>query len=946
MIPKLILSQRLDVLADRLIQDLDSPSTDPMETRTILVPNAAIRQWLLLEIAKKRGIAMGLKVLQIKQLFPLTRSSLDLFCHIYGDLLKCKDPEITTYLDGKKKRLLDLSRQLSSFFSKYDEYEELLEKGTHWQLALFKKLHLTHDFKITSPIICFGIDYLPPIYWKYLFQSLSLSLYLFSPCLEFWEDLCSDRERKNLNRAWQKRGAAQTGRDELDAYLREGPRNLANWGKIGRATLKLFSDYETEEIYLDIEPATLLKQIQFDLLTFQETKEPKIDDSLKVLLTGSSRLAEIEALKEEILQLGIPYHEISVLAPDIAPYVPLIEYVFADLPYRITGFDVAPQSSFRQGLIRLLRLNSGRWEAEELLSLFEIPSFYRKKGWDENTLETLRSWVVSVKVDWGIDKDHRKSVLEELLGNRDFVDEGSWENGLDHLLEKIVYLKPIQIDTDLFEELIFTLSSLKELNLRGDKSLRDWAAHLEMAAEQFLMADPKDEADSAFQNRFRKLLFDMKKFPDSMPFPFEVIEHFLMRPCIAQMHASSLHAVRFASIAEGALLPSKALFLIGMDEMSFPKMKPASSLNLLSGKIPKQADFDRYLFLQCIFAAADYLRISYGHLSADEGKPVGPSLLVQELINSTGPISKVFQPAHKNEMKKALLFPRFTKVDLPKGELVVSISELRQLARHPWKFFLQKVHKIYLDEDLKESFALQKGKLVRSLFDHSPENVFSEGDLPPGPFKKAMELEVTEKADKQKAQLEAWEIETFSLVFRGNCTEPIWEEKNYIFPPLELHWDDLKVKLVGEIQQVSLKGIVSLNEDSIGGTLKRLPEALAASTALNISQILFLRNGKSKRIEDPKQGLKAFVEYYFHCLSAPSPLLPEWADSLLRKGALELAKKMEIGSRYEDPIIDWVFARADLGDAEEIFEDWSPILRDTFQCLIDLYPSRGAHAKV
>jgi exonuclease V gamma subunit len=947
MVPKLFLSYRLDSLLDQLLQQIDETPLDPLETRTVLVPNGQIKQWLLLEIAKRKGIAMGLKVLEIHQLFPPSLSCLEMFCLIFSALSKSRAPELVSYLNGKKKRILDLAGQLSSLFFKYGEYDASLleEKKGGWQHEILRKLFIDGPWRlpvqtevqITESIICFGIDALPPVYWKFLFRCKALSIYLFSPCVDFWADLCTDRERKQLNRYWKKRGAVKTKRDELDQYLRQAPKNLANWGKLGRDTLKIFDQFnlETEEVYPNFEPSSLLKQVQYDLLTFQETQNPKTDDSIKVVLTGSSRLKEIEALRDEILRLQIPYHEISVLAPNIEPYVPLIEFVFGDeIPYRISGFDVAPQSSFRQGLVRLLRLGSGRWEAEEALSLFETPSFYRKQNWDSETLADFRLWVSKVDIEWGLDADHRKDVLNETLGKEAYEDRGSWENGMDLLLESVVYLKPMQVNGERFDALIGILSRLKELNFKGERSLSAWADSLENAAAAFLLADPNDEADSAVLSLFRQLLLDLRSFETVELFPFDVVEHFLIRPCKGKLRSSHLHAVRFSTLEEGAAIPARGLFLIGMDEESFPRVQTSTSLDLLRSKTPDGADRDRYLFLQALFSASEFLRISYGHLSADEGKPVGPSLLVQELLSATGTrISSVYRAPARPEKKKSFVWPPFSKRPLPEGELTLPISELRQLARHPWKFFLQKAHGIYLKDELEESFALQKALLLRSTIGKSIE----APKVPPGLFGKAMEMDVAEKASEWRLQLEAWQIEPFSLVLRENCTELQPEGCNYAAPPLEFSWDRLKVRLVGEIKQTSLKGLISANEDTLAGALKVWPEALAAALSLNAPQIYMLKNGKIKQLANPHESLKGFIEYYFQCLHAPSPLISDWADALLRKGALELEKKIEKGSLFEDPIMKWVLSHAEMPPAEEIFFSWAPFLKESLRRLIQLY---------
>lgn len=949
LVPRLFLSHRIDPLVDRLVEQLDADPVEPLMTRAILVPNNQMKQWLLLEIAKRKGIAMGLKIACIDEGIFQQHSPLEVFCRIYDALRASSDLELQSYLQGNKKKLLSLTEELSLLFFTYGQYGQALFdpdcKTIDWQHAILQTLFVKGSLRMPVQMLstlqpyfihCFGIDYLPPLFWNFLFRAPSLSIYCFSPCIDFWEDLCSERDLRNLHRQVRK---------QIDSYLRDAPPLLANLGKLGRETLKIFDrfDLQMEEVYPLLEPDSLLKKLQFSLLNFQAAPK-ELDDSIKIFLTGSSRLKEMECVRDEILRLQLPFHEISVLAPDIEPYVPLIEFVFRDIPYRISSFDIAPQSSFRQGLVRLLNLVSGRWEAEDVLALFETPAFYRKQGWDEKHLEQFRKWVDYARIKWGRNPLHRKEVLKETLIERDST-QGSWEEGLDRLLDTIVYLKPIQMNPDLLEKFIGIISHLSNLAICGEKTTVAWADSLEMIASEWLFSDPENEADRATQSSFFHFLRDLRQCPGESLFPFAVMQRELFRPSLGQIHASHLHAVRFAPLEESALLPAKALFIIGMDEESFPRVKIASALDLLKKEkifIPKRADRDRYLFLETLFSAQEFLRISFGHLSADEGKPVGPSLLVQELMNTLGLSATIYKsPSITASKNEGFLWPKISDSAMPEGPITIALSDLRALARHPWKFYLQKVHGIYLNEPLEDSFALQKEQLLRMTLGEPVEHVLKEAKLLPGLLGDALRLEILEKAVAWKNQLLEWRLQPFSLTFSEHCTEKYWENSNCIVPPLTLAWESgLKVHLVGEIKQATLQGLICLNEDKIGGVLKIWPEALALAIALDAPQIWMLRNGKTKRVESPENGLKSFVEYYFRCLSAPSPLLEGWADAILRKGADVLGKTIQKNSPFADPVIEWVLARAQLPTAEEILLEWGTYLQKTFSNLTALYPSR------
>jgi exonuclease V gamma subunit len=927
---KIYFSHSIDDLVDRFIENLNS--LNPFVEHTVLVPNQQMGQWLLLEIAKKKGVAMGLKLLGVEQLFP-SQSPMESFCSIYSALSNTKEPEVIAYLGGKKKRQFSLSHELCSLFFKYDKYPDLeLENG--WQKELFKKTFPPRALELKEQLFCFGIDFLPPVYWQALWKAPSLSIYLFSPCSEFWADITSSREQTSLHRFLKKRGAKEAQIDLLDTYLKEPPLGLANWGKIGRETLKNLDAYEfeTEEIYPEIKPDTLLRKIKKNILHFEEIQESKVDDSIRVAQTGSSKLREIQFVRDEILKLGIPYHEISVIAPDIEPYVPLVEYVFGtEIPFRIASVDISKQSHLKQGLLRLLKLGTGRWDVEEVLTLFETPSFYRKMGWDREVLEQFREWFERASLKWGKDSSHQKAILSQTLSLSEFSDAGSWEKGFETLLETIVFLKPFQINMDLFEELLTVFSKLKELDLKGEKPLSEWAKILKMCLSSFLIADEEDEAEGLAKDSIETSLLEMQKFPSDALYPIEVVEHFLSLPTSSQISASKLHAVRFSSFEEGAKLPAKALFMIGMDEMSFPQSEMTSSLDLLKGKVPKKGDFDRYLFLRSIFSTQEFLRISYSHRSADEGKPVSPSIIVSELMKMTGSsVLKTLEEEEEIAPSKNFPFPLFSFAPRPKGAWVLNIKDLRKLAKHPWRFFLQKAHQIQLDEEWEETFALQRSKLLR-MQDDLPSNFL------PKPLQRAMELEVEEKRRERALQIKEWQLEPFSLHLKESCEKAGWEGEDYVAPSLEFLWDDLSVKVIGEIPLASKKGIISPHEDTIAGMMKIWPDALAVSMIFKEPQIWMLKNGKKKSFENPEESFKIFIEYFFHCERAPSPLIPDWIDPILRKSALELSKKMQKDPLFKDSVYEWVLARAKIPTAEEIMGHWSPLLKTTFKSLIGLY---------
>jgi exonuclease V gamma subunit len=970
---KLYFSHRLDLLAKKLAEELIFREKTPLSSPLILVPHGALKQWLFIQLSAyspEKGVA-GYRILTLKEalafLLPadnLPSGYAELFLSIYSELPSVHSKELQAYLGKHPHRDVELSDYLAHLFLQYGHYGKGYEaKEEGWQEALFQRLFMEKGLKLpreilsqktprfAEPIYCFGLDFLPPLFWTFLHRFSSLSIYLFSPCFHYWDDLCTDRERKGWNRYWKKKGMSEKLREEWQDHWLDAPPLLANWGKIGRETIKILDRFDGE-IEEDYSPYPSLRdsslaRVQSRLLEFVK-KDPELlfeeDGSIRIFLSGSSRLREIENLRDVILKSMkeerlIP-SEIGVFAPDIEPYVPLIEFVFTDLPYRIFGAAVGSKSFFLQGLFHLLALIESPWETEDLMTLFEIPSFFKKHRWDSEKIEQFREWLSEISLD---------------------------ESGLEQLMSRFFYLGPeikntIEIsDADALEELIAIFVSLQRdfLVFREQKMKASlWAEILQKLVDQYLFCDLQEEADLAAWSFFQRLLSELRAYAGDFDFPFAAIQKLLQHKLQGQIHSSHLHGIRFSSLAPGSITPHALIILIGMDEESFPRYKLPSSLDLLRKEkvyVPDGSDEDRYLFLQILFAAQRALFISYRHLSEEEGKPISPSFLVQELLGSLdAPVESQtvsYETFSSSAPPSPLPWPDTYEKQLPEGDFVISLSDLSLLARHPWKFYLQKKWGIYLEEEQNESFSLCKAKMLRSSLTELKEEGF-----PLGVCGEALKQEVRKKIETREELLVAWGIRKkplFSLILREGCREKRWlDETRLEMPAYEIALtDQLQVRLVGEIKNLSVEGMLHLGDDALSGLLKNWPEYLMACCTLSLSQIFFLKSGKVKKIENAEAHLKAFIPYYFYSLSAPSPLLNAWAETLLLKGEEELEKKISQTisgkeARFEDPTFDWVISRAKIPSATQILGNWSAVLKQTCQGLIAMYPGRGKNERI
>jgi len=102
------------------------------------------------------------------------------------------------------------------------------------------------------------------------------------------------------------------------------------------------------------------------------------------------------------------------------------------------------------------------------------------------------------------------------------------------------------------------------------------------------------------------------------------------------MGSSKLEKIVFVPLCSGSIIEARIIWCLGMDEGSFPRDDVRSSVCEMSKSknsdyYPPKADEDRFLFLEMLMKAKDYLIFSFQRVHPEDGKNQGPSLLVEEL---------------------------------------------------------------------------------------------------------------------------------------------------------------------------------------------------------------------------------------------------------------------------------------------------------------------------
>ena len=790
------------------------------------------------------------------------------------------------------------------------------------------------------------------------------SAYLFSPCAMFWEDVKSGRERRSWVRKLEAEEVSMASLEALQEYLKDTHPVLAEFGKLARAAAAKLEELSVEPIDAhgveseDIEEIrrkfsggqiSLLEMMRADMLFLStepiETVPPlERDGSFELIGAGSSRLREVQILKDGILRLlhdkrATP-SEILVLSPDIAAYEPLIRFVFQqEIPYRISPSSADMQSSFFQAMRQLFLLARKDWEADVVFELFEQPAFHGKQGFDKEELAQCLSWM----------KDAR--VRQKWDGANGFVE------GMNRMMRGLIFLLPEDeglprvksIDwggAELLDRLMRTFLLLKKwsdvFQSSSCRLLGEWVELIERAAKELFEAE---EGDLERMRPFlRKAVRAAGRFAE-IQVPFSLIDELFERECFfasGSHGGAEVESIQFVSLRQGAVRPAKAIFLIGMESGEFPRPTMRSTFDWKSRKAD-ESDLARHLLLEALFAAEDKFSISYCHRSFEDGQDVDLLSMVQEWLEMIDRFypqpKKAFDllmqehpslPYHPSYFQKGTSFSRLDFLaarrseqiqeslwtrELPAEEIrSIDLEDLSLAAANPWKYFLKtflgtwlKDEKLFSDLRLKDfdfsSYA--RKKLVKEMFQSPMEDILQrrKAELPPGAFRGWAELKLKEEYSVWKTTLAEWGLEFrdfFSLRFSEGVSEVRQEREDlWEAPPIELTLSSGRsVRIVGTIELASQKGLGVADKIDLFEKIAHRPEMLALQTVFPIENGMRLFSFKREpanpphiQTPDPKAELALWVEYAEMARRRPSPFIKSWAQDFLEKPLGEWQKK-------------------------------------------------------
>lgn len=872
-------------------------------------------------------------------------------------------------------------------------WREIFSNDSNWTFPL-EALSAMKIEKYQGKIALFGFSHLSLAHLAF-FSSIPASLYQLSPCALFWQDATSDKERLFTKRFLQKKGVGINTREEIEGYMEAGHPLLGNWGKLGREMLKSLDCFvlNEEEAYLEPSENSLLSQLKRSLLTLEPLAAEGPDESIQ-LHSATSKLREVEIMRDVLESLlhrhtqaddPIMPREICVVSPDISSYAPYIQMVFQQsrFAFVIEGIPLSSASVAVQGFLQLLKLPEERFALSSFEKILRSSSFMQKNGFASDEVFLLSKWLKSAQVRRGLTQNPNswEEGIDRLLYGLALIPdaEGIFETWSNEIIP--------QSEIELFSRFLELFSEMRSdlEQLQSHKSASEWLEFFLRVAEKYFQWEWEDEL---FFQELKSLAFSCRIW-QAQVWSFEsisrILHHLAQKPAgeVSQTNGQ-LQKIIFTSMKAGNLSSARILWCLGMDEGAFPRNDARSSLcemsRLKSGDyFPLKVDEDRALFLEMFLRAQDYLIFSYQRIHAEDGKHQGPSLLIEELDHHCGGIVRTEHPAfafdqsyyveeakvkkwapsdylaaqayYFSQRKSSLFFAAGQRaIELPQ-EIFIDIRQLKKLASNPLKFYFNETLKIYLKEDEDEEeteFLIShlRKSMLRKMALHSNlaqvlQPLKAQGKLPRGLFQDAalQGLEI-EMRDLQR-ELKAFDVrpdEIRSVQFSASCSDR--EKSEDFLPPLVVELaDGRKAYITGTLDDLCPKGLLFHGEKDFKSLVRAFPLYLiyrCLHKEQENAQLLLTKKGLAVpiAIDDPQAELAAYLDYFLLAKQTPSPLLPEWAKSLLMGGIEDFKTALTKDPNYDDPYLAYLKRRQGLFDPDQTFLFWASRLRTIFDPII------------
>ena len=580
-------------------------------------------------------------------------------------------------------------------------------------------------------------------------------------------------------------------------------------------------------------------------LSDSTTKPIQLIDESITITSCHSALREVQALHDYLLHKfndsvsnstdkaeHLTPKDVLVMCPQIEQYAPYVNAVFTrgwqdltdevpPLPCSIADRSAKDSDPLIAAFSELLTLPDSRFQVTHLLSFIRLPAVANKFSINAEDVEKITLWLNQATVHWGLDKEHKEKLLGESAN-----DSFTWQQGLSRLLRGFVYSDSDSLyqdqlllatvegdDAILLGQLFLFIEQLQSFanQLNTARTVSDWQTFL-LSQLELLFAtnnyfsvntNKNDDASRNIQLMNSQIEGSLSVIEQAVSSFVEYCSHANFNEKIdlaivvefLTTHFSQgdssrqfmVGQVTFCSMLPMRSIPFKVIAVLGLNDGEFPRQRQALGFDLMATSAPILGDRslrgdDRYLFLEAIISARQFLYLSYQGRNIKNNNEKQPSLVLKELMdylaqgygwcfedtkdgvnelpknqlqqmpmqpfsednyNNHSPLSYAKPSFDANWLKLAQLEQNSDAVDEHILAIndesfigdVIAITDLIRFFQHPSKLFSQQALNLYLDQnkvhledvepfsaDYLESYLLKQSLLEATLVSSQNDN--------------------------------------------------------------------------------------------------------------------------------------------------------------------------------------------------------------------------------
>ncbi len=559
---------------------------------------------------------------------------------------------------------------------------------------------------VKGPVYFFGFSELSKFHidliWQ-LGQYYDINFYQFNVCREYWEDITTNKEDRGKFLARIKKNMdISSGADEEKLILRDDTGKgiddnplLKAWGKPGRELIKGYSEAEEKfqgKVYTIAEhpdvdnwkggrSTTLMRvqgQVLDRLVPGQSEGDTDIipqDDTIQIV-SCSDIYREVESVYNSIIwNMGrdnkLKSTDITVLVSDMAKYKPVIQSVFSRrgvvVPFNLSDSTAERDSVYAQGVRAILGLAGGAYSRSALFSVFYNPCFMQAAGVTRAEVDIWSNWARALNIFRWADAGHKKE------DTADGFTEGlyTWEWGLKRLrLGRIMGsgegnpdIPPVYADMDSKNSALLSAFSgmaerltrrIRGFSQMGSMTPAKWAQEFRGIFEAFL-AIPRDRVEeAAVRNSLMVTLDALQKDStqlcaqssgQSIKLTSGVASEIVLAGLSdipSRIGKYGVGGVTVASLKNARPVPFQIVYMLGLEENSFPANSVRSTLDLRTRKVQigdiTPRDHDLFRFLEAFMSARQKLYLTYIGQDLQKDEIFQPSSAVKQILYCLDPI--------------------------------------------------------------------------------------------------------------------------------------------------------------------------------------------------------------------------------------------------------------------------------------------------------------------